>query len=100
MEKLQNLFSNVLASYNYGILGRAFIVHADLGKCLSFSVSVMCFSLAMNSKNFFLVRVPGLRIKKLFNFNTEELTVELKLIRKLRHRKRTLESRFALDNFG
>ena len=34
------------------------------------------------------------------NFNTEELTVELKLIRKLRHRKRTLESRFVLDNFG
>ena len=34
------------------------------------------------------------------NFNSEELTVELKLIRKLRHRKRKLESRFDLDHFG
>ena len=33
------------------------------------------------------------------NFNFEELTVELKLIRNLRHRKRKLESRFVLDHF-
>ena len=34
------------------------------------------------------------------NFNFEELTVELKLIRKLRHRKRKLETKFDLDHFG
>lgn len=34
------------------------------------------------------------------NFNSENLTVELKLIRKLRHRKRKLESRYHLDHFG